>query len=471
MTRCFQELTRRSLLQTVACGFGSIALAGLENANAQPSSTLLAKPPLFSQRAKRIIFIFMAGGPSHVDTFDYKPELFAQDGKEIDFVGVRTNTFGKASKRNLMKPLWDFKQHGQCGKHISSLFPNIARHVDELAFIHSMHTEGVAHGPSTLFMHTGATNLVRPSMGSWISYGLGSENHNLPAFVTISPSTSKGGPRNYGNAFLPSIHQGTALGRAGNVNGAKIRNVENAMLGDSQRKSRFDLLQNLNAVQSNRYSHDDELEATIENYELAWRMQMEAPELTDLSKETKSTKRIYGIDEKDTDDFGKQCLLARRMVERGVRFVSINYSDESANPRWDQHSNMPNHAHHARATDKPVAGLLQDLKARGLLEDTLVWWGGEFGRTPFSQGKDGRDHNPRGFTVFLAGGGIKRGISYGSTDEIGGTAVHNRVHMHDLHATILHALGLDHEKLTYRSAGRDFRLTDVHGSVVEDLFS
>ena len=471
MTRCFQELTRRSLLQTVACGFGSIALAGLENANAQPSSTLLAKPPLFSQRAKRIIFIFMAGGPSHVDTFDYKPELFAQDGKEIDFVGVRTNTFGKASRRNLMKPLWDFKQHGQCGKHISSLFPNIARHVDELAFIHSMHTEGVAHGPSTLFMHTGATNLVRPSMGSWISYGLGSENHNLPAFVTISPSTSKGGPRNYGNAFLPSIHQGTALGRAGNVNGAKIRNVENAMLGDSQRKSRFDLLQNLNAVQSNRYSHDDELEATIENYELAWRMQMEAPELTDLSKETKSTKRIYGIDEKDTDDFGKQCLLARRMVERGVRFVSINYSDESANPRWDQHSNMPNHAHHARATDKPVAGLLQDLKARGLLEDTLVWWGGEFGRTPFSQGKDGRDHNPRGFTVFLAGGGIKRGISYGSTDQIGGTAVDNRVHMHDLHATILHALGLDHEKLTYRSAGRDFRLTDVHGSVVEDLFS
>jgi len=471
MTRCFQELTRRSLLQTVACGFGSIALAGLENANAQPSSSLLAKPPLFSQRAKRIIFIFMAGGPSHVDTFDYKPELFAQDGKEIDFVGVRTNTFGKASKRNLMKPLWDFKQHGQCGKHISSLFPNIARHVDELAFIHSMHTEGVAHGPSTLFMHTGATNLVRPSMGSWISYGLGSENHNLPAFVTISPSTSKGGPRNYGNAFLPSIHQGTALGRAGNVNGAKIRNVENAMLGDSQRKSRFDLLQNLNAVQSNRYSHDDEFEATIENYELAWRMQMEAPELTDLSKESKSTKGIYGIDEKDTDDFGKQCLLARRMVERGVRFVSINYSDESANPRWDQHSNMPNHANHARATDKPVAGLLQDLKARGLLEDTLVWWGGEFGRTPFSQGKDGRDHNPRGFTVFLAGGGIKRGISYGSTDEIGGTAVHNRVHMHDLHATILHALGLDHEKLTYRSAGRDFRLTDVHGSVVEDLFS
>ena len=412
----------------------------------------------------------MAGGPSHVDTFDYKPELLASDGKKIDFVGVRTNTFGKASTRTLMKPLWDFKQYGECGKHVSSLFPNIAKHVDDLAFIHSMHTEGVAHGPSTLFMHTGATNLVRPSMGSWISYGLGTENQNLPAFVTISPSSSKGGPRNYGNAFLPSIHQGTALGRAGNVTDAKIRNVENQILNSEQRKSRFNLLQGLNAVQSDSLSYDDNLEATIQNYELAWRMQMEAPELTDLTQESKSTQRIYGIDQKETEDFGKQCLLARRMVERGVRFVSVNYSDESANPRWDQHSNLSKHSVHARATDKPVAGLLQDLKARGLLEDTLVWWGGEFGRTSFSQNKDGRDHNPRGFTIFLAGGGIKPGVSYGSTDEIGGVAVDKRVHMHDLHATILHALGLDHEKLTYRYSGRDFRLTDVHGRVLEELF-
>jgi hypothetical protein len=405
-----------------------------------------------------------------VDTFDYKPELFAQDGKQIDFVGVRTNSFGQASKRTLMKPFWEFKRYGECGQYVSSLFPNIAKHVDDLAFVHSLHTEGVAHGPSTLFMHTGATNLVRPSMGSWISYGLGTENQNLPAFVTISPSASKGGPRNYSNAFLPSIHQGTAIGRAGNVSGAKINNIDNAMLSDAQRENRFGLLQSLNRVQAGSFS-DDNLEATISNYELAWRMQMEAPELTDLSKETEATKSIYGIDEKYTDDFGKQCLLARRMVERGVRFVSVNYSDESANPRWDQHGNMPKHADHARATDKPVAGLLQDLKARGLLEDTLVWWGGEFGRTPFSQNKNGRDHNPRGFTIFLAGGGIKPGISYGSTDELGGVAVNNRVHMHDLHATILYALGLDHEELTYRYSGRDFRLTDVHGKVVHDLFA
>ena len=459
------------MLKTTTCGFGALAFNAMQSLNGNPSSSILPKTSLFPQRAKRVIFIFMAGGPSHVDTFDYKPALFADDGKEIDFVGVRTNTFGKASKRTLMKPLWNFQRYGECGRHVSSLFPHVAKHVDDLAFIHSMHTEGVAHGPSTLFMHTGATNLVRPSMGSWISYGLGTENQNLPAFITISPSASKGGPRNYSNAFLPSIHQGTALGRAGNISGAKLKNIENSMLSESQREDRFGLLQELNSYQLNSHPGDDNLEATISNYELAWRMQTEAPELTDLSKETAATKSIYGIDEKHTDDFGKQCLLARRMVERGVRFVSVNYSDESANPRWDQHGNMPKHADHAKATDKPVAGLLQDLKARGLLEDTLVWWGGEFGRTPFSQNKDGRDHNPRGFTVFLAGGGIKPGISYGSTDEIGGVAVDNRVHMHDLHATILYALGLDHERLTYRYSGRDFRLTDVHGKVVHDLFA
>ena len=470
MDQNLHKLTRREMLKTATCGFGGLALTGMHYGEAASPNSLVSRTSLFPQRAKRVIFIFMAGGPSHVDTFDYKPELFAKDGKQIDFVGVRTNTFGKASKRKLMKPFWGFKRHGECGQYVSSLFPNIAKHVDDLAFIHSMHTEGVAHGPSTLFMHTGATNLVRPSMGSWISYGLGTENQNLPAFVTISPSASKGGPRNYSNAFLPSIHQGTALGRAGNVSGAKIKNIDNAMLSDAQRENRYDLLQNLNRFQAGS-SGDDNLEATIANYELAWRMQMEAPELTDLSKETAATKSIYGIDEKYTDDFGKQCLLARRMVERGVRFVSVNYSDESANPRWDQHGNMPKHADHARATDKPVAGLLQDLKMRGLLEDTLVWWGGEFGRTPFSQNNDGRDHNPRGFTVFLAGGGVKPGISYGSTDEIGGVAVDDRVHMHDLHATILYALGLDHERLTYRYSGRDFRLTDVHGKVVDELFA
>jgi len=466
-----KSFSRRQMLKSAACGFGSLALAGMQGAHAVTGNPLAAKTSLIPQRAKRVIFIFMAGGPSHVDTFDYKPELIANDGKDIDFVGVRTGTFGKPSKRRLMKPLWDFKQYGECGQHVSSLFPHIAGQVDDLAFIHSMHTEGVAHGPSTLFLHTGATNLVRPSMGSWISYGLGSENENLPAFMTISPSAGKGGPRNYGNAFLPSIHQGTAIGRAGSASAVKIRNVDNAMLSDSQRRRRFDFLQGLNAEQAGRAPEDDRLDATIKSYELAWRMQMEAPELTDLSMESEATKKIYGIGEKKTDDFGKQCLLARRMVERGVRYVSVNYSDESSNPRWDQHSNMPKHADHAKATDKPVAGLLRDLKSRGLLEDTLVWWGGEFGRTPFAQSKDGRDHNPRGSTVFLAGGGIKSGISYGATDEIGSVAVENRIHMHDLHATILNALGLDHEKLTYPYAGRNFRLTDVAGRVVHDLFA
>ena len=461
--------TRRELLKASACGIGSLALASMQ---AQAASNPLAPPAtLFPQRAKRVIFLFMAGGPSHVDSFDHKPELYKNDGKNIDFVGVRTNTFGKNSQRRLMKPLWEFSQHGQCGQHVSTLFPHIAQHVDELCFLHSMHTEGVAHGPSTLFLHTGATNLVRPSLGSWISYGLGTENANLPAFVSIAPSASKGGPRNYGNAFLPALHQGTAIGRAGSVEKAQIRNIENTLLGETERKQRFDLLQKLNAEQAAQAAGDDRLEATIQSYELAWRMQTEAPEVSDLSQESAYTKSLYGIGDKHTDFYGRQCLLARRMVERGVRFVSVNYSDESNNPRWDQHGNMPKHKDHALATDKPVAGLLADLKQRGLLEDTLVWWGGEFGRTPFAQGKDGRDHNPRGFTVFLAGGGVKPGIAYGATDEIGGTAVEDRVHMRDLHATLLHLLGVDHEQLTYRYAGRDFRLTDVEGRVIHDIIA
>ena len=463
--------SRRELLKASTCGIGSLALASMQAKGASASNPLAPSSTLFPQRAKRIIFLFMAGGPSHVDSFDYKPELYKKDGKSIDFTGVRTGTFGKKSQRRLMKPLWEFSQHGQCGQHVSTLFPNIAQHVDDLCFIHSMHTEGVAHGPSTLFLHTGATNLVRPSIGSWISYGLGTENANLPAFVSIAPSASKGGPRNYGNAFLPALHQGTAIGRAGSVEQAQIRNIENALLGEAQRKQRFDFLQKLNAEQAAQAGGDDQLEATIQSYELAWRMQMEAPEVSDISKESEYTKGLYGIGDKRTDFYGRQCLLARRMVEHGVRFVSVNYSDESNNPRWDQHGNMPKHKDHALATDKPVAGLLADLKQRGLLEDTVVWWGGEFGRTPFAQNKDGRDHNPRGFSIFLAGGGIKPGISYGATDEIGGTAVKNRVHMRDLHATLLYLLGVDHEQLTYRYAGRDFRLTDVEGRVVHDIIA
>ena len=427
---------------------------------------------MFPARAKRIIFIFMAGGPSHVDSYDYKPELIRNHDKDYDFTGVRFGTFGKKSKRKLMKPLWDFKQYGQSGQHVSELFPYTAQMVDDLCFIKSMHTEGVAHGPSTLFLHTGATNLIRPSVGSWVTYGLGTENQNLPAFVTLQPSSSKGGPRNYSNAFLPAIYQGTAIGKAGqSANDVALRNVENTLLSPTEQERRFNLLKSLNPAHLKERPSDDQLEAVVESFELAWRMQMNAPETFDLKDESDATKRLYGIGDKHTDDFGKQCLMARRMAESGVRYIQVNYADESTNPRWDQHSNMPKHMDHARATDKPVAGLLADLKKRGLLEETLVWWGGEFGRTPFSQSGDGRDHNPRGFTTWLAGAGVKPGISYGETDELGDTAVKNKVHMHDLHATILHILGLNHEKLTYRYAGRDFRLTDVHGSIIRDILS
>ena len=468
-----KPLSRRDILKSVACGFGSLALSGLcqQSVNASPIS-LGQRHPMFPARAKRVIFLFMAGGPSHVDSYDYKPELISNHDKDYDFTGVRFGTFGKKSKRKLMKPLWGFERYGQCGQYVSKLFPYTAQMVDDLCFIKSMHTEGVAHGPSTLFLHTGATNLVRPSVGSWVTYGLGTENQNLPAFVTLQPSSSKGGPRNHSNAFLPAIYQGTAIGKAGRpTSEAVLRNAVNTDLTKEEQKRRFNLLQGLNAAYLSDSEKNDQLDAVVESFELAWRMQMNAPEVFDFSRESEATKRLYGIGEKHTDDFGKQCLMARRMAESGVRYIQVNYADESTNPRWDQHSNMPKHMDHAMATDKPIAGLLADLKNRGLLDETLVWWGGEFGRTPFSQNGDGRDHNPRGFTTWLAGAGVKPGISYGETDELGDTAVENKVHMHDLHATILHILGLNHEKLTYRYAGRDFRLTDVHGAIVRSILS
>ena len=485
MNHSLRNISRRRMLQRSACGFGSLALAGLCHKQAQGRdripNDLRPREPMFPPRAKRVIFIFMQGGPSQIDTFDYKPDLIKNDGQDIDFTGVRFGTFGTRSKRKLLKPLWGFKQHGECGQYVSELFPHMAQHVDKMCMIHSMQTEGVAHGPSTLFLHTGATNLVRPSIGSWVTYGLGTENQNIPGFITINPSASKGGPRNHSNAFLPTIFQGTAVGRAGlPANEAKIRNISNKILSENSQQQQIELMQQFNRLQLEKTKalygegslyDDDRLEATIKTYELAYRMQMQAPDIMDLSGETAATLESYGIDRKETEDFGRQCLLARRLAEADARFIQINYSDESENPKWDQHSNMPKHEEHARAVDKPVAGLLQDLEQRGLLEDTLVWWGGEFGRTPFAQGKDGRDHNPRGFTVWLAGGGVKGGYAHGETDEIGHEAVSDKVHMHDLHATILHLLGMDHEKLTYQYAGRNFRLTDVSGTVVKELFT
>ncbi len=457
---------RRQFLRNAACGFGSLALAGLTNSSA---NSLAPKLPRIPQRAKRVIFLFMQGGPSHVDTFDPKETLQKNNGKKVEFHVARTR---KVTAEPLMASPWSFAQHGECGQSVSELFPEVARHVDDLCVIRSMHTEGVAHGPATLFLHTGATNLIRPSMGAWINYGLGTENNSLPGFVTINPPPTKGGPRNYSNAFLPSIYQGTPLGRAGqSVRDAGFKNVRNDRIPSEMQKRQFEFLQKMNREQAMQAGGGDELEAAIESFELAARMQMDAPEVTDISNESKATLAMYGIGEKETDYYGRQCLLARRLAESGVRYIQVNYSDTGSNPKWDQHSKLKNHEIHAKATDKPVAGLLADLKARGLLEDTLVWWGGEFGRTPYAQNKDGRDHNPKGFTVWLAGGGTKSGVCYGETDEFGYHAVQNKVHMHDLHATILHLLGLDHENLTYRYAGRDFRLTDVHGNVVHDIIA
>jgi hypothetical protein len=356
---------------------------------------------------------------------------------------------------------------------VSELFPETARHVDDLCFIHSLHTEGVAHGPATLFLHCGATNFIRPSIGSWISYGLGTENQNLPGFVTVGPSSGNGGPRNYGPAFLPAVHQGTAIGQAGSdADDATIRNLVNPALSPREQRRQFELFRAMNAEQLRQHAGDSELEAVIHSYELAWRMQRNAPDVLDLSRESPATLAQYGIGEAATDTFGRQCLMARRLCEEGVRYVQVTYGDNSANPAWDQHSNLPKHADHAHATDKPVAGLLADLKQRGLLDDTIVWWGSEFGRTPYAEKNGtGRDHNPGGFTTWLAGGGVKPGMAFGATDDFGHLAVQDKVHMHDLHATLLHLLGLDHEKLTYRYDGRDFRLTDVHGRIVSELLA
>jgi len=475
-SRFSPDFSRREWLRSAACGFGSLALAGLaRDAGAAVSNPMLAHAPHFPAKAKRVIFLFMAGGVSHVDSFDYKPRLIRDNGQIMTFDDARSIAkTGTGSSQRVMKPLWEYQQHGECGRWGSALFPNMCKHVDDLAFVHSLHTEGVAHGPATLFLHTGTTNFIRPSMGSWITYGLGTENENLPGFVSISPSLGNGGPRNYSNAFLPAVYQGTALGRAG-VPAAEtnVKNLVNASWTPDQQRQQLDLLRGFGAEQLHRvHDQDQEVEAVIHSFELAWRLQNHAPEVLDLSKESKATQDLYGIGQKTTDNFGRQCLMARRLAEAGVRYIQVNYSDNSNNPAWDQHSNMPKHAQHAAAVDQPISALLTDLKERGLLEDTLVWWGGEFGRTPYAEKNGtGRDHNPTGFTQWLAGAGVKAGSAFGETDEFGHNAVVDKVHLRDLHATILHLLGLNHEKLTYRYAGRNFRLTDVAGSVVKEILA
>lgn len=473
------SFSRRRMLQSTACGFGSLALAGLLNQPSRAANPLAPKIPHLPAKAKRVIFLFMAGGVSQVDSFDYKPLLEKEDGKSREFNDARNVArSGKGSSARVMKSLWKFGRHGESGKWASELFPGMCEHVDDLCFLHGMHTEGVAHGPSTLFLHTGSTTQIRPSVGSWVNYGLGTENENLPGFVTLSPSMGNGGPRNYGNAFLPAVYQGTAIGRPGiPAKEAKIRYLLNERRNDIEEREQLDLVQALNREQlsaraSRGIAADSELDAVIDSYELAYRMQQFAPGILDLAGESQETLDLYGIGQKETDNYGRQCLMARRLAESGVRYIQVNYSDNSNNPAWDQHSNMPKHGEHAKAVDRPIAGLLADLKRRGLLEDTLVWWGGEFGRNPFAEKNGtGRDHDPDGFTVWLAGAGVKPGFSYGATDEFGHMAVENKTHMHDLHATVLHLLGLDHLKLTYQFAGRNFRLTDVAGEVIHPILT
>jgi hypothetical protein len=459
--------SRRTLLRQTALGFGALALTDLLQAADAPAT---AKKSHFPARAKRIIFLFMKGGPSHLDTFDPKPLLDRDNGKP--YPGPRPRVvFAKTG--NLLKSPWKFKQHGQCGSPVSELFPNVARCVDDICFVNSLHGTNPAHGGAVLKLHTGSDNFVRPSMGAWVSYGLGTENQNLPAFVTICPTLAHGGVNNWGSAFLPAACQGVPLGNASTpIERAKVRYIENTRLTTAAQRKQLDLLAQLNRTHLERTGPDAAIEGRIDSFELAFRMQATMPEAEDIGRESTATHELYGLNDPVTAPFGRQCLLARRFAERGVRFVQVTHSD--GNVQWDQHGDLrKGHAKNAREVDRPIAGLLADLKARGLLADTLVLWGGEFGRTPTVEGggNDGRDHNPEGFTVWMAGGGVKPGFRFGATDDYGWYAAENKVHVHDLHATILALLGLDHEKLTFRYAGRDFRLTDVAGKVVKELFA
>lgn len=466
---CQRPLTRRDLLRSASAGFGGLALAGLfgELAQAGPAANpLAAKPPQFPARAKRVIFLFMHGGPSQVDTFDYKPLLERDHGKPLPFSKPRVFS---APTGNLLKSPWKFQQYGQSGAWVSELFPHVARHVDDLCLINSMNGSNSRHGGALLELHTGSDTFVRPSMGSWITYGLGTDNQDLPGYITICPTLTHGGVNAYSSAFLPAVYQGTPLGNASIPSDqAMIPFIKNADgTGPDLQRLELDLLRDMNHERLNATGPDSALEARINSFELAFRMQSAAPELQDISDESEATFQLYGLDDPKTRNFGRQCLMARRFAERGVRFIQCTHSY-----KWDQHGNLRNdHAKNALEVDKPIAGLLADLKSRGLLNDTLVLWGGEFGRTPVAQGDDGRDHNPQGYTMWLAGGGVKAGLVYGRTDDYGYFAVENKVHLHDLHATMLHLLGIDHLKLTYRYAGRDFRLTDVHGEVVHDIIA
>ncbi len=454
----FPPISRRRLLQSASAGFGYLAFSGLCSAGEGASqSPLVPKPPHFAARAKRVIFLCMRGGPAHQDTFDPKPELQKRGGED--------STFRKGAK--FQASPWEFHRRGQSGLEISDLFPNVARHADDLCLLRGMQTDLPNHPQAFVQLHTGNFQFVRPSLGAWTVYGLGTENQNLPGFITISPPVRLGGNQNYGSAFLPAYYQGTAIGREGAaVKDARLQNLKNGELNPDLQRRQLDLVQSMNRGLLAKQPDNPEIEGVIESYELGFRMQSAVPEVMDLSSEPASVRDMYGIGGKLTDNFGRQCLMARRFAEAGVRFIEIGHSS------WDQHRNLQSAlTKNCGETDKPIAALLADLKQRDMLKDTLVVWGGEFGRTPDGRRNDGRDHNSKGYTMWLAGGGVKGGIAHGATDEFGGEAVDNATHLHDLHATMLHLLGLDHTRLTYRYAGRDFRLTNVYGNVVKQVLA
>ncbi len=468
-------LPRRNALGQMALGFGGLALNTLLAEQSQGASPLRPQA-LFPARARRVIFLFMHGGPSHVDLFDHKPKLEEFNGKPLPFPERKVQF---AKRGNLLKPPWPLRQVGNSGHWMSELWQHLPKVADELCMIHSLCETNVSHGGACMKMHTGDEALLRPSMGAWVNYGLGSDNNNLPGFVTICPTSLHGGSDNFGPAFLPAEFGGVPLGTPGYPNSpardARFHYMTNERISHQKQSLQLGLLRRIHERQSANDQAGALLEDRMKSFELAFRMQMAAPEATDLSDESEATRKLYGMDDSRTENFARECIMARRLAERGVRFIQVSHAHSLKfnNEQWDQHSHLEKgHSLNVGQIDKPITGLILDLKARGLLEDTLVLWGGEFGRTPTTQqgnGPVGRDHHPDGFTMWMAGAGVKRGFRYGRTDEFGYHAIENRCTIHDLHATILHLLGIDHKRLTYRHNGRDFRLTDVYGEIASDI--
>lgn len=468
-----RPVSRRDMLARCANGFGAVALAslcqdpafGLEPTAGQGHSPFEVKPSHFPAKAKNVIFLFMDGGPAQMDTFDPKPRLTKENGQPIK-VKVEPTQFNNVG--NVLGSPWKFNQYGQSGIPVSDLFPNVATCVDDMAIIRSMVSNFPEHTNANYFIHSGHGQQGRPSMGAWVNYGLGSECQNLPGFVVLnSGMIPPGGMDCFASGFLPATYQGSMF-QKGDSPIADLTRLEPTVEIQSRKLA---LLRKLDGGLIERIGPEDKVESAIANYELAFRMQAAVPDLMNMQTETPATQKLYGIDEPDTALFGQQCLVARRLIERGVRFIELLCPNLGFD-RWDQHSNLKGgHEKNAKAVDKPIAGLIKDLKARGLLDSTLIVWGGEFGRTPMAQGSDGRDHNPFGFSMWLCGGGIKGGTIYGATDDYGYHVVENKAEVHDLHATMLHLLGIDHKRLTYRFSGRDMRLTDVFGEVIHDVLA